>query len=103
MRVLDWAAADAANRRAVLRRPAQAIHSRLQQEAGKIVAAVRARGDAALREYTQRFDNAAPVTLQVTAAEQEAALANLDGEILSAIQTAIGTLTQYHRAGMQND
>lgn len=103
MRVLDWAAADAATRRAALRRPAEVAQTRLRREAGDIVAAVRERGDAALLYYAKRFDGASLDTLRVPAAEQAAALAAMDGDTRRALDTAIGTLTRYHRAGMQGD
>jgi histidinol dehydrogenase len=64
-----------------------------------ILADVRQRGDAALCEYTERFDrlrlNAA--TLEASAAEVEQALASVDGEILATLQLAADRITAFHR------
>ena len=56
LRILNWSSLSADERRHALRRPAQqdaaAIHGRVRE----IINEVRARGDAALLEFTRRFD-----------------------------------------------
>ncbi len=63
-----------------------------------ILAAVRERGDAALCEYTERFDRLRlePGTLQVSAAEMEAALAAVDGDTLATLQLAADRIAAFH-------
>jgi histidinol dehydrogenase len=56
MRILEWTSMPEAERRAVLARPAQRDAARIAREAEQIIEAVRAGGDAALRDLTQRFD-----------------------------------------------
>jgi len=64
----------------------------------KIIADVRARGDAALREYSLRFDRIdfAGVGLQVSAAEIDAAVAACSREQLAALRLAHERIGAYH-------
>ena len=92
----DWSTLDEAARAALLRRPAQRDAAGLAGRVAAIVADVRKRGDAALREYTQKFDGVALESLAVTAAEFEQATAALTREQLSALRRAIETVTRFH-------
>ena len=65
MRRLDWTSANADTRARVLRRPAQDPGRDVMPVVAEILAAVAARGDAAVVEYTRRFDAAAPTRLEV--------------------------------------
>ena len=60
-----WSGLDAAARAALLRRPAQDDSAALAARVESIVADVRARGDAALAELTERYDGVTLETLQV--------------------------------------
>ncbi len=62
----------------------------------EIVANVRARGDAAVREYLQRFDGVALDHLEVTEAEFAAAEAAVDAEFVAAVETAIANVRAFH-------
>ena len=59
---------------------------------------VRARGDAALYEYAERFDGARPVYLRVPAEEIAAALASADPAYLAALRQSIAAIERFHRA-----
>ena len=48
----------------------------------EILRNVRERGDAALREYTEKFDHASPESLLVTPEEMKEALASVSPEFL---------------------
>lgn len=61
-----------------------------------VLADVRDRGDAALRELTQRFDGVALDSLRVTRAECEAAVAATDTEVLAALELAAERIRGYH-------
>ncbi len=64
-----------------------------------IVADVRARGDAALLEYTARFDHvqaASVAALEITAAEMQAAFAGLPAVQRDALATAAERIRRYH-------
>jgi histidinol dehydrogenase len=70
-----------------------------------IIADVRARGDAALVELTNKFDraNVTQDTLKLTAAETDAALQNVSEEQLAAIETAATRIESYHRRQIPED
>ena len=64
----------------------------------EIIAAVRARGDAALLEYTNRFDRrgvAAAAELEIPAAQREAAWNGLPAELRAALETAADRIRAY--------
>ncbi len=64
-----------------------------------IVADVRARGDAALLEYTAKFDRlrvASAAALEIEAAEMEAAFATLPAAEREALETAAARIRRYH-------
>jgi len=94
--LLDWTGLDEAQRAAVLERPAQREAASLLEHAGRIVAEVRERGDAALREYTERLDRVRLDSFAVGPAELAAAESALSGEQLEALRRAIATVTRFH-------
>jgi len=94
--ILDWTVLDESQRAAVLRRPAQREAASLLERAGRIVSDVRERGDAALREYTERLDKVRLESFAVGADEFAAAEAALTDEPLAALQRAIETVTRFH-------
>ena len=73
----DWTTLDEVGRSALLRRPSQRDAAGLATRVAAIVANVRERGDAALREYTAKFDGVEVDDLAVGAAEFDAATAAL--------------------------
>ncbi len=71
-----------------------------------IIAEVRAKGDAALLDYTARFDRWAPATaeaLRVTEAEITAAVAGIPAERRDALHTAARRIEAFHRAQLPRD
>ncbi len=71
----------------------------VEETVAAIIADVRRRGDAALCEYTAKFDRLqlTPETLQVTAAEIDRALAAVSQESLDALRLAATRIAEYHR------
>lgn len=63
-----------------------------------ILADVRARGEAALREYGDRFDGGSPANLRVAPEQIEAALATQDSAVLDALREAIARVRAFHVA-----
>jgi len=63
----------------------------------EILADVRARGDEAVRDLTERFDGVRPDELRVPAAELEAALADLPPLLREALEAARTNILGYHR------
>jgi histidinol dehydrogenase len=94
----DWSRLDAGARTELLRRPAQRDRKALQAEVEQIVAAVRARGDVAVREFTARFDGIAVDDLRVTEAEFATATTLLEPRQLAALERAIANVRRFHEA-----
>jgi histidinol dehydrogenase len=71
----------------------------------EIVADVRVRGDAAVLEYTSRFDTdgTAPAALLVAQAELDEALELLDLELVAGLQVAIANVAVVAQAGVGED
>jgi histidinol dehydrogenase len=84
------------------RREADADVSR---DVAAIVARVRAEGDAALKDYTGRFDghDLDASGWAVSKAERQAALANLDPDLRKAIELAAERIAAYHAAQKPED
>ena len=89
MQTLIWKTLSPAQQADVLTRPALNDEADIGAVVKEIIAAVRSRGDEALRELSQRFERAPREQLRVSEAEIEAACARLDDEIKSAIEAAI--------------
>ncbi len=69
-------------------------------EVARIVADVRARGDAALLEYTARFDGvhaASMAALEITAEEMQRAFDSIPDGQRAALQTAVARIRDYHQ------
>ena len=96
--IYDWLALDADERRALLRRPAQSDREGLERPDAAIVVDVRARGDAALVDYTRRFDGVDQPLAAVTDAEFAAAAAALAPEAQAAIRRAAANVRRFHEA-----
>ncbi|MFT5203250.1 MAG: histidinol dehydrogenase [Candidatus Aldehydirespiratoraceae bacterium] len=69
----------------------------------EILAAVKARGDDALREFTQRFDGVELVSTRVDPAEIEAAKGRIPADVLAALEAAAESIAAYHEAQMPHD
>ncbi|MBN9562882.1 MAG: histidinol dehydrogenase [Alphaproteobacteria bacterium] len=78
---------------------------RVDQAVAAIIADVRARGDAALCEYTTQFDRLimAPERLRVTPAEIDAAAASIPAELANALDLAAHRIEAFHRAQLPAD
>ena len=68
-----------------------------------IIASVRQRGDAALRELTERFDGTAPASLTVEADEIAQAAARIRKEVRDALAAAVANVEAYHRHQLLED
>ncbi|WP_296280247.1 histidinol dehydrogenase [Pseudoxanthomonas sp.] len=98
--VYDWSVLDAAARTALLARPVQTVAQRTQDAVAGLLADVRARGDAALREVTARFDGVELAAFEVGEEEFAAAHAAVPADLREAMQQAADRIDAFHRAGM---
>ncbi len=67
-----------------------------------ILRSVRERGDAALREYTEKFDGAVTESLLVTPEEMEEALGLVDPAFLSVLEKAAANIRKFHSRQVRN-
>ncbi len=96
----DWAALDEAARTALLARPVQTVAQRTRDAVADLLADVRTRGDAALREITARFDGVELADFAVSDEEFAAAHAAVSAELRQAMLEAAERIDAFHRAGM---
>jgi histidinol dehydrogenase len=98
MRILDWAKLDEIARRAALARPCPTTDGSIAAVVQQVIDGVRARGDDAVREYTQRFDGVQLEALAVTPGEFRAARNVLTGAQTEALERAINNVQTFHAA-----
>ena len=67
-----------------------------------ILAEVRRRGDAALKEYTEKFDGAKLESLLVSPEEMEEALAQVEPEFLRVLEKAAANIRKFHSRQVRN-
>ena len=92
----QWKDLSADERCSLLRRPACSQDDAVRAGAAAIIAAVRERGDAALAEFTLRYDGAVSTAFRVTEAEIAKALQRLCSADVAAIDLAIANVTRFH-------
>ena len=68
----------------------------------EILKNVRERGDAALREYTERFDHATPESLTVTPEEMQEAVEATDPAFLEVLEKAAANIRKFHSRQVRN-
>ena len=98
MKILDWGRMSAAERAAGLARPAVVPDDERRAKVAAVFKAVRARGDAAVREYALRFDGAELSELTVSGAEIEAAWASVPAAERAAMEAAAARIEAFHKA-----
>jgi histidinol dehydrogenase len=69
----------------------------------EILRDVKKRGDAAVREYTERFDGAVVGDLRVPQAELDAALAQLSPLLREALEAARASILAFHREQLRDE
>ncbi len=63
-----------------------------------ILADVRSRGEAALRDYGDRFDHGSPASLRVACEDIESAITTLDPAVRAGLEEAISRVRTFHEA-----
>ncbi|MEI4959306.1 histidinol dehydrogenase [Aeromonas caviae] len=101
MQTLIWKTLSPARQAEVLTRPALGDEADIGTVVRDIIAAVRSRGDEALRELSQRFERTPREQLRVSDAEVDAACARLGDDIKGAIEAAIANIRTFHAAQVQ--
>ncbi len=78
----------------VLSREQEKTH--VEQAVTEILDRVRAEGDRAVLDYTERFDGVRPEPLEVSAAEKEEALSLVEPEFLDILREAAANIRHFH-------
>ena len=84
---------------------ARATTETVDRVVADIIAAVRATGDAAVIDYTTRFDRQTltPDRLRIATAEIDAAVASIPAELAAALELAATRIEAFHRAQVPQD
>ncbi|AXW97115.2 histidinol dehydrogenase [Cronobacter sakazakii] len=96
--IVDWNACSAQQQCELLMRPAISASESITRTVAEILDNVKARGDAALREYSAKFDKTDVAALKVTAEAIDAAAARLDDNVKQAMAVAVANIEKFHRA-----
>ncbi|MDN5781167.1 MAG: histidinol dehydrogenase [Luteimonas sp.] len=97
---IEWSRLDAAARMRALQRPTQAASTQVAGQVAAILARVQRDGDAALREFTNQFDDVVQEVFEVGDDEFAAARAAVPGDLRTAMREAAARIESFHRAGM---
>jgi histidinol dehydrogenase len=100
VQILDWQSLDSVQRHAALARPAAGLKSQTLAQAQSIIDTVRSQGDVALARYTHEFDGVELARFEVTRAEIQAALGQLESTQIAALERAISNVESFHRAAL---
>jgi histidinol dehydrogenase len=87
---------------AELRRPGGFLSAEIRDAARRIVGDVRVRGDEALLEYTERFDDVRPEPIRVPEREIITARESLPGELEESFRVAIENVRVFHEREMDS-
>ena len=96
MRMLDWQSLDGPGRRDALRRPQFQLEPHVQRLVREVIERVRKGGDAAVRDFTERFDKVWLESSAVTPAEFAAARRLLTPAQIATLERAIVNLERFH-------
>jgi histidinol dehydrogenase len=93
----EWSRLSDADRRALLER-SSGVDDETRRVTARIIADVRARGDAALCDLSARYDNAHLDALEVPRSALDDALARVPAALRSVMERAIANITAVHEA-----
>lgn len=96
--VIEWKSLDQTAQLKALRRPPLPSGD-MHNAVANIIKQVGQRGDAALFDYTRKFDKLELTTLEVTEEEWIAAESQVDEAVIQAIDDAIARIDTFHTAG----
>ena len=99
---LDASEMDPKEVAAALRRPDGFLSPEARASARSIVEDVRKRGNAALLEYTERFDGVRPRSIRIPQEEVAQALAALPPEVEESLRVAIQNVREFHEREMDH-
>lgn len=96
--LIDWNRSTVTEQRALLMRPAISASESISRTVSEILDNVKNRGDAALREYSAKFDKTNVQNIKVSAADIAAAAARLNDDVKEAMTVAVANIETFHKA-----
>jgi len=101
MKTVVWQSLSDNQQKSLLQRPAITEGANITAIVSDVIADVRQRGDDALLDLTEKFDNIRPETIKVGPDEVDAAAARLSGKMKQALQQAYDNIATFHKAQEQ--
>ncbi|KHT53482.1 histidinol dehydrogenase [Alteromonas macleodii] len=101
--MITWSSLSANEKKQALARPAMANSQQLKKTVGDIITRVEAEGDAAVLDYTRKFDCPDLTNLVLSQDDIDALAAKVTPEVASAIDTAFNNIKAFHEAQMPSD
>ncbi|MEZ3499112.1 histidinol dehydrogenase [Pantoea sp. KPR_PJ] len=98
MTPVSWQQCSSEQQQALLQRPAIAASESISATVREVLDQVKHNGDAALREYSARFDKTQVDALRVTPEQIAAASARLSDGLKQAMAVAVGNIETFHNA-----
>ncbi|MGX9418318.1 histidinol dehydrogenase [Vibrio sp. WJH972] len=98
MRTVVWESLSIEQQESILERPAVTDGANISATVAEVIAKVRAEGDDALRELTERFDKVALDSIRVSGQEIETASLRIDVEMKNALDQAYENIVKFHKA-----
>lgn len=102
MTPIHWQQCNKEQQYALLQRPAIAVSESISQIVHEILAKVKEEGDAALREFSLRFDKALVENLRVTTEKMQASSDRLNNTLKQAMVVAVSNIQTFHNAQKLN-
>ncbi len=99
---VQWNKLSESDRKEILRRPVSRNEESLSASVKSILNEVKSKGDAAVLELTERHDKVKLSEIKVTYDEIKAARAEVDSELMHALETAVAHLSTFHEAQYPN-
>lgn len=96
--IIDWNGCSAEQQQQLLMRPAISASESISRTVSEILNNVKDNGDAALREYSAKFDKTDVKALKVSDEEIAAAGARLSDELKQAMAVAVKNIETFHNA-----
>lgn len=96
--LIDWQQCSEEQQKTLLSRPAINASGRITAAVSEILDRVKAEGDSALRDFSQRFDAVQIADIRVSAEEIAAAATRLSDDIKQAMAQAVRNIEIFHNA-----
>ncbi len=98
MRTVVWQSLSETQQDSILERPAITEGANVTAAVSAVIERVKAQGDLALIELTEKFDRVKPGSIRVSSGEIDAACERLSDKMKQALQQAYENITKFHKA-----